>query len=102
MARLSILLIGAAVAFVTQSPPRPIGALTAQPSRHLIVDAGTNLLVVAPHPDDETLGAGGLMQRVHAAGGDVSVVYLTDGDGYPEGVRVEDHVESPTARDFRG
>jgi LmbE family N-acetylglucosaminyl deacetylase len=68
----------------------------------LSVDATTRLLVIAPHPDDETLGAGGLMQRVREAGGQVHVIYLTDGDGYPEGVRVEDHVESPTAKDYRG
>lgn len=68
----------------------------------IAVVADTRLLVVAPHPDDETLGTGGLMQRVREAGGRVHVVYLTDGDGYPEGVRVEDHVESPTAADYRG
>src|SRR5579864_5568531 len=72
------------------------------PRPSLTVDAGTRLLVVAPHPDDETLGAGGLMQRVRERGGLVHVVYLTDGDGYPEGVRVEDHVESPVASDYRG
>jgi len=66
------------------------------------IGADTRLLVIAPHPDDETIGAGGLMQRVRAAGGEVSVVYLTDGDGYPEGVRAEDHVETPTAADYRG
>jgi len=48
------------------------------------------------------LGAGGLMQRVKATGGAVRVVYLTDGDGYPEGVKAEDHVEAPTATDYLG
>src|SRR5439155_14874361 len=62
----------------------------------------TRALVVAPHPDDETLAAAGLMQRVHAAGGVVRVVYLTDGDGYPEGVEAEDHIAAPTADDYRG
>ncbi len=66
------------------------------------IASNTRLLVVAPHPDDEMLAAGGLMQRVHAAGGMVRVVYLTDGDGYPEGVEVEDHVAVPTADDYRG
>ena len=42
------------------------------------------------------------MQQAREAGGQVHVIYLTDGDGYPEGVRYEDHVESPTARDYRG
>ncbi|PYR55721.1 MAG: hypothetical protein DMF91_23620 [Acidobacteria bacterium] len=40
----------------------------------------TRALVVAPHPDDEMLAAAGLMQRVHAAGGAVRVVYLTGAD----------------------
>ncbi len=42
------------------------------------------------------------MQRVKATGGAVRVVYLTDGDGYPEGVKEEDHVEAPTAKDYLG
>jgi len=45
------------------------------------IDADTSLLVVSPHPDDETLCCAGLMQRVLAAGGSVSVVWLTSGDG---------------------
>jgi LmbE family N-acetylglucosaminyl deacetylase len=65
------------------------------------VPAGTRLLVIAPHPDDEVLGAGGLMQRVVATGGTVRVVYLTDGDAYPEGVEREAHVNSPRPDDFR-
>lgn len=36
--------------------------------------------MIAPHPDDETLGAGGLIQATLEAGGDVKVVYLTHGD----------------------
>jgi LmbE family N-acetylglucosaminyl deacetylase len=67
-------------------------ALTAYPA----------LLVLAPHPDDETLGAGGLIQRVRTLGGNVQIVYLTDGDGFPEGVQVADHVETPSASDYRG
>lgn len=38
------------------------------------------LLVVAAHPDDETLGAGGLIRRVHEARGNVTVVVATDGE----------------------
>lgn len=41
------------------------------------------LLVVAPHPDDESLACAGLIQRVLAAGGDVAVVVATDGDANP-------------------
>jgi LmbE family N-acetylglucosaminyl deacetylase len=44
------------------------------------IDSTTALLVVAPHPDDETLCCGGVIQRVVAAGGRVTVVWLTSGD----------------------
>lgn len=37
------------------------------------------LLVVAPHPDDEIFGCGGLIYRVKKAGGKVYVLYLTVG-----------------------
>ena len=55
------------------------------------LDVGSHerLLVVAPHPDDETLGAGGLIQRVLERDGTVRVVLLTLGDGYVEAVRHE-------------
>ena len=37
-------------------------------------------LVVAPHPDDETLGTGGLIARLRGAGVPVSVAAVTDGE----------------------
>lgn len=40
------------------------------------------ILVVAPHPDDEALGAGGIMAKAHDLGHEVSVVLLTCGDGF--------------------
>ena len=39
------------------------------------------LVVVAPHPDDEVLGAGGLLQCMHRLGVEVAVVAVTDGEG---------------------
>lgn len=44
------------------------------------VDSNTRLMVLSPHPDDEVLIAGGLIQRVLENGGQVKVVYLTTGD----------------------
>jgi LmbE family N-acetylglucosaminyl deacetylase len=46
-------------------------------------DVRTRLLVVAPHPDDETIGTGELLQLVRASGGEVRVLLLTDGDDNP-------------------
>lgn len=37
------------------------------------------MVVLAPHPDDEILGAGGIMARAHAGGNRVGVIVLTDG-----------------------
>ncbi len=37
------------------------------------------ILIVAPHPDDETLGCGGTFARRAAEGCDVAVVVVTDG-----------------------
>lgn len=42
--------------------------------------AKQRLLVVAPHADDETAGAGGLMARVKEAGGKVWVMVMSTGD----------------------
>src|SRR5215472_8835840 len=45
------------------------------------IDSSTSLLVVSPHPDDETLCCAGAIRRVLDAGGRVSVVWMTSGDG---------------------
>lgn len=66
-----------------------------------LISHATRLIVFSPHPDDESVGAGGLIQRVLKAGGKVNVVFITDGDGFPEGVERENHISHPTAKDFR-
>lgn len=45
---------------------------------------GRRLLVVAPHPDDESLGAGGLIAKARERGDEVFVVLFTVGDGFFE------------------
>jgi LmbE family N-acetylglucosaminyl deacetylase len=46
------------------------------------------VLVLAPHPDDETLATGGLLQRAAAAGAGTRVVFVTDGENNPWPQRV--------------
>ncbi|OGH37706.1 MAG: hypothetical protein A3B44_00360 [Candidatus Levybacteria bacterium RIFCSPLOWO2_01_FULL_38_21] len=41
---------------------------------------GQRLLVIAPHPDDEVIGCGGLIQKIKKEGGKVYVLFLTLGD----------------------
>ena len=73
---LALLLPGGAHARAAGDMPLP-----GQPDAVPAPGPGTVLLVVSPHPDDETLCCAGVMQRVLAAGGRVSVVWLTSGDG---------------------
>jgi LmbE family N-acetylglucosaminyl deacetylase len=42
---------------------------------------GRGLVVIAPHPDDESLGCGGLIAGWRARGNDARVVVLSDGTG---------------------
>jgi len=65
-----------------------------------LISHDTRLMIFSPHPDDESLGAGGLIQRVLEAGGKVKVVFITSGDGFPEGVEKEDHISHPSAKDY--
>jgi LmbE family N-acetylglucosaminyl deacetylase len=81
---------------LAQSPPR-----SAPPPLDLAIDRATRLLVIAPHPDDETLGAAGLMRRVITRGGTVRVVWVTSGDGFPEGVETEEGTTRPQPQDYR-
>ncbi len=49
---------------------------------------GQRIVVVAPHPDDETLGCGLLIARAARAGVPLAVVALTDGQAsHPESKR---------------
>lgn len=41
------------------------------------------MAIFAPHPDDESLGTGGLIQQAVAAGAEVRVLFITDGDNNP-------------------
>ena len=38
----------------------------------------TSILVVAPHPDDETLGAGGLLLKYRVIGWNINWLILTN------------------------
>ena len=59
------------LAQMAQLPFAPVEAITGpQP-----------ILVLAPHPDDESLGCGGLIAQACAAGTEVHVVIVTDGTG---------------------
>jgi len=41
---------------------------------------GERILILAPHPDDEAIGCAGIIQKALAAGAEVNVAYLTNGE----------------------
>ena len=61
---------------------------------------GQRILVFAPHPDDETLGAAGLMRQARLRGDDVRVVIITNGDGFRIGAAQEFHELTVSPKDF--
>jgi LmbE family N-acetylglucosaminyl deacetylase len=50
--------------------------------------AGRRIVVLAAHPDDEVLGAGGLMMRLAAVGHPIVIVWATDGEASHPGSTV--------------
>ncbi len=50
------------------------------------------VLVFAPHPDDESVGTAGFIQRATAAGSTVKVVFLTCGDAFRYAAQRHFHV----------
>jgi LmbE family N-acetylglucosaminyl deacetylase len=102
MNRLGLCLVGAIVVVVSPSygAAAPAGDAAAPPDLTLSVKH-ERVLVFSPHPDDATLGAGGLIQRVSAGGGTVRVVQVTGGDGFSRGVMAIRPDDRPTAEAYR-
>ena len=46
------------------------------------ISADDTVLVVSPHPDDESLCCGGLIRSAQRAGARVAIVWITNGDGF--------------------
>ena len=60
------------------------GNALAQPSLppFRVLTADDTVLVVAPHPDDESLCCGGLIHTARSVGAKVAIVWITNGDGF--------------------
>jgi len=75
-----------------------------QAEKHLAPDpspaSGQRLLVFAPHPDDETLGAAGVMRQARVQGDDVRAVLITNGDGFRISAAQEFHEIAVSPPDF--
>ena len=72
MRLLFFLLVALAETALAQPEMPPFRAITADDT----------VLVVAPHPDDESLCCGGLIHAARSAGARVAIVWITNGDGF--------------------
>ncbi len=50
---------------------------------------GKQVVIIAPHPDDETLGCAGLIQRLKEAGASPFVLVVTQGDGFDAAIHLK-------------
>ena len=65
------------------------------------VTAKDSLLIVAPHPDDESLCCAGLIHLARQAGARVAIVWITSGDGNRWDAMLIDHALFPRANFYR-
>ena len=83
------------------APARPAPAATGSPPlRPLVLPPQPRVIVFSPHPDDETIGVGGLIARLAHQHVPLRVVFMTNGDGYPSAVKEDLDVKQPTDADY--
>lgn len=85
-----VLSLGAASGTEARTPA-PLPEMT-------LPNASDRILVVAPHPDDETLCCGGYLQRAVAAGAAVAVVWVTAGDSFEIDAIIAERTLRPKGR----
>ncbi len=76
-------------------PPRPASSVAP-----LALPPHARVVVFAPHPDDETVGVGGLLFRLAHGHTPLRVVFVTNGDGYRRALEQDFAVERPTDADY--
>lgn len=80
--------------------PGPVAA-AGKLASELNLSSADTVLVIAPHPDDETLAAGGLIQEAVSLGADVFIVFMTSGDGFRAAINRRHLFGSVSPKDFR-
>lgn len=80
LAIVALVMGGVSLSLVVAASMRTASVSSASPAP--LDSLGRRVLIVVPHPDDETLAAGGTIHRLVRAGALVRVVVLTAGDSY--------------------
>jgi LmbE family N-acetylglucosaminyl deacetylase len=70
-------------AVALQAPAREHARTIAERDLATFPELAKRVLVIAPHPDDDVLAASGVIQWAARQGGEVRVLYLTDGENNP-------------------
>jgi LmbE family N-acetylglucosaminyl deacetylase len=70
-------------------------------SDNFTLTATDRLLVIAPHPDDESLAVGGIIWQARQLNLPVSIIFLTNGDGNRVGVAQYAGTPLPKARHYQ-
>lgn len=65
------------------------------------VGATDRVLILAPHPDDETLCCGGLIEQALSKGARVGIVWMTSGDGFTLAAALLEHSLWPGSSGMR-
>jgi len=63
-------------------------------------DPGQRILIIVPHPDDETLGMAGIIQRAVELKRPIKVVIVTSGESYKKAAMSFCGKTNPTPQDF--
>lgn len=98
-----IVAIGGMILLVS-SDHQSYGSVSPTQSKHTnstLIHSYDRVLIVAPHPDDEAIGAAGVIRYSVEHGIPVKVVILTDGD-IGRGLATERHDESVKAMELLG
>ena len=74
-----LLFVVSSMALAGQNEPTKVEGL---PWPKLTLNSADRLLILAPHPDDEVLGCGGVIQQAAALGLPIRIAFLTYGDFY--------------------
>jgi N-acetyl-1-D-myo-inositol-2-amino-2-deoxy-alpha-D-glucopyranoside deacetylase len=71
------------------------------PAGTIPISAKDRVLIIAPHPDDETLGPGAFADQANEAGARVKAVIVTAGDGNRHSAQINSITLRPKPKDYR-
>lgn len=65
-----------------------------------IDNMGNRILIIAPHPDDETIATGGIIRNALSQKKRVLVVFITNGDGFTKSAKKYFHLKTVNSADY--